>query len=429
MITAATKRRTAVRWFALGVAAVSAVALSGCSGSGSSSGPTTITFSYLWSGAEAKALEKVIADFNKSQKAIKVVGVSSPDAQKQLTSMSSSNGSFDISDNFGNTVGSWASKGIIAPLDDYLKSDGVDTSQFAPSALQQMKYDGKIYALPIAVHTQALMYNKDIFQKAGLQPPTSMDELAADIKKLTVRDAGGNITQIGMGNPSTSTLMTTLGYVFGGTWDGPDNKTPTPTDPGNIKGLNWYVSTFNDAFGADKVAAFSSGLGQYMSAQDPFYTGKEAMVIDGEWQAVNIPQVAPNLHWGVIPIPASDSSLADTTQVSTSTLFIPSNSKHKAEAATFLAYMVGDKAMTQFTLALGNLPSKTNLLDSSAYQDIPNFSVWLNLLKSENAHALSSEPYSAQYATDLGAAFDDVVRGAQTPEQAMQSVAAKAKSY
>ncbi len=96
-----------------GVLAAS-VALGGCAAA-APSGPTTITFSYLWGGEEAKALEKIIADFNASQSDIKVVGVSSPDAQKQLTSMSSSNGSFDISDNFGNTVGSWASKGILAP--------------------------------------------------------------------------------------------------------------------------------------------------------------------------------------------------------------------------------------------------------------------------------------------------------------------------
>ena len=76
----------------------------------------TVNFPYLWSGPEGDALEKVIASFNSSQTAITVKGVSSPDFQKQLASMSGSNG-FDISDNFGSTVGSWASKGILEPLD------------------------------------------------------------------------------------------------------------------------------------------------------------------------------------------------------------------------------------------------------------------------------------------------------------------------
>jgi multiple sugar transport system substrate-binding protein len=343
--------------------------------------------------------------------------------------MSSSNGSFDVSDNFGNVVGSWASKGIIAPLDDYLKADGVSLSDFAPSTLSQMQYKGKTYSMPIAVHTQELLYNKDLFQAAGLTPPTTMDEFASDIAKLTKTDAKGNITQIGLGNPSTSTLLTTLGYAFGGTWDGDKGDSPSPTDAGNIAALDWYKTNVVDKLGADKIAAFTSGLGQYMSAQDPFYTGKEAMVLDGEWQAVNIPKVAPNLNWGVIDLPAFDAALAGTTQVSTSTLFVPSNSKHKAEAAKFIAYMMSDKAMSDFTLALGNLPAKTSLLDGSAYSSIPNFNVWLAALKSPNAKALSSAPYSAQYATDLGTAFDDINQGKTSPKDAMESVKQKASSY
>lgn len=422
--------RHALRIGALATAAVAAIALSGCSGSAAStSGPTTITFSYLWGGSEAKALQKIIADYNKSQSQIKVVGVSAPDAQKQLTSMSSSNGSFDISDNFGSAVGAWASKGIIAPLDDYLKADNVDLGAFAPSALNQMKYEGKTYALPIAVHDVELLYNKDLFQKAGLQPPTTMDELAADAQKLTVTDASGNITQLGLGNPSVPTSLETLAYAFGGTWDGSDGKTPTPDNPKNIQALNWYTQNVTDKIGAGKIAKFTGGLGQYMSAQDPFYTGKEAMIIDGEWQAVNIPSVAPNLNWGVVNIPAYTPALAGSTDVTTSTLFIPSNSKHKEQAAKFLAYMVSDKAMTEFTLALGNLPSKTSLLSSSAYGNIPNFDVWLKNLSNKNAKSMSSQPYAAQYSTDLGTAFDAVTRGTQSPEAAMKQVAQKASSY
>src|SRR5688500_13670177 len=61
---------------------------------------TEITFSYLWGGAEGAALEQIITDFNASQDKIVVKGVSSPDMTKQLASMSSAKGAFDISDNF-----------------------------------------------------------------------------------------------------------------------------------------------------------------------------------------------------------------------------------------------------------------------------------------------------------------------------------------
>src|SRR3981081_1500582 len=171
------------------VLAMGLVVVSACSRGSSTHPNVTINFPYLGGGPEGQALEKVISNFNASQKAITVKGVSSPDFQKQLAQMSGSNG-FDISDNFGSTVGSWAAKGILEPLDDYMKADGYSTSDFVPTALQSNQYQGKTYAMPIAVHTLLLMYNKKLFADAGISgPPTKMTELLADILKLAKLDA------------------------------------------------------------------------------------------------------------------------------------------------------------------------------------------------------------------------------------------------
>jgi multiple sugar transport system substrate-binding protein len=415
----------------ISIASLLAVApLAGCSsgaGAGAGSGKTTITFSYLWGGPEGQSLEKLISEYNASQSQVKVIGVSSPDSQKQLTSMSSSNGSFDISDSFGNTVGAWASKGILAPLDSYLSPNNIDISDFAPSAMSQMKYQGKTYSLPIAVHTFELLYNKKLLDAAGLKPPTTMDELAADAAKLTKTDASGKITQLGFGSPDDPTTLTTLGYAFGGSWDGAN--APTPDDPGNVKALAWYQDNIVKKVGADKLATFVAGEGQYLSAQDPFYTGKIAMLIDGEWRSASAGKVAPGLDWGVAPIPTAGGGPENSTQVTASTLFIPANSKHKDAAAKFLAYMVSKKAMTAFTVALGNLPSRISLVGDSAYKALPNFTGWATALKSPNAKSLASKPYSAEYTTDLGTAFNQVVRDAATPDQALKQVKSRVSTY
>jgi multiple sugar transport system substrate-binding protein len=226
----------------LALAAALAGTLTGCGGSGSgASGKTEVVFSYLWSGPEAAALEKVIADFNASQDKIVVKGVSSPDFQKQLTSMSGANGSFDISDNFGNGVGAWASKGILTPLDDYMKADGFDKGDFVPSAVSQMTYQGKTYSMPIALHTQLLLYNKKLFADAGIAgPPATTEEWAADIAKLTKREPDGTITQLGYANAEINTSLTTLGYMFGGAWNDAQGA-PTPTEPGAVAGTAFYA--------------------------------------------------------------------------------------------------------------------------------------------------------------------------------------------
>jgi multiple sugar transport system substrate-binding protein len=416
----------------LGMPLVLVAALAACSGNAADpGGKTTITFSYLWSGPEGAAIEKLIAGFNAGQNAIVVKGVSSPDTQKQLASMSSANGTFDISDHFGNTVGSWAAKGILTPLDDLLKEQGVDTGAFAPAAMEQMRHKGQTYALPIAVHTFQLLYNKKLLAEAGIEPPKTMDELAAAVPKLTKTDGKGAITQLGLGWSDLPTSLTTLGYAFGGTWDGTDpaSPSPTPAEPGNLAALTFWQDNITKKYGADQVSTFKAGWGQYMSAQDPFYTGKLAMVIDGEWQAVSIPKNAPGLEWGVSPIPVARPDLAGATQLTASTLFIPANSKHRKEAAAFMKYMVSETAARDLSLALGNLPARTGLADDPAFAKIANFDAWLQAMKSPKVRSLSSAPYAAEYTADLAGAFDSVNRGTASPQEAMAKVAGRAASY
>lgn len=423
--------RTRAALAALSTAALvlSTAACSGGTGGETADGKTVVTFSYLWAGPEAKALEKVIKQFNGSQDKIQVKGVSNPDMQKQLASMSTANGTFDISDGFGNQVGSWASKGVLEPLDQYLTSDHVDTSDFVPAAMDQMTYQGKTYAAPIAVHSFQLLYNKKLLADAGVQPPKTMTQFAAAIHKLTKVDDNGNITQLGLGNPDLPSSITTLGYAFGGTWNDPSTGKPTADKPGNVEALDFYDKNIVQAYGADHVNRFVGGFGPYMSAQDPFQTGKVAMEIDGEWRCASIASTAPKLKWGVTQIPVADPAMAGTTQLTTSTLFIPANSQHKEEAAKFLAYMVSKDGMLPFTRALGNLPSRTSMLDDPIYNDLHNFQPFLDSLKSNKVHALSSAPSGSEYATDLASAIDSVNRGKATAQQALSQLATKTASY
>lgn len=420
-------RSMAVRLSAAIAAGALTLAACGGGGEGSAEGDkTTITFSYLWTGKEGEAIERLIQEFNASQDEIVVKGVSNPDTQAQLAAMSSAKGTFDISDNFGSTVGSWADKGIIEPLDSFIEKDGYDLSDFVPQAMEQMRYDGKIYALPIAMHSIQLLYNKDLLAEAGItEPPTTTDEWAEAIKATTVVD-DGKIVQIGWANPD----LTTLAFAFGGRWYDESGE-PTPTEPGNVEAAQFYVDTVAKPYGAENVQRFTSGFGEYASPQNPFFQGKVAMVTDGEWMSAFIKQYAPDLNWGVAPIPhpPGRDHLAGTTQLSTSTLFIPRNSQNKEAAWEFMKFMLSKEPMLEFTHTLANLPTRTSLLDSDRYDDLPNFDAWLQAAKSENAKVLASLPTTAEYVADLETAFDSITRLKATPEQALAEVARQAKNY
>lgn len=382
----------------------------------------TLDFPYLWTGPEGDAIQKVVDSFNASQDKIKVKGVSNPDAQRQLAAMTSKRG-FDVSDNFDANIATWASKKALEPLDEYITGDKYDTSDFIPGVFSKMQFDGKTYSLPIAVHTTLLLANDDILGKAGVTTPKTISELVTAVNKLTVLDGDGNITQLGMNQPD----FITLAYSFGGQWIDADGK-PTANDPGNIAALQFWVDNVLKKYGVDKVKRFLSGFGEYASAQAPFYTGKVAMITDGEWQAQFIKQYAPGLKWSAGPVPyiAAKPELEGTAGIAASTFFIPANSQHKQEAWEFLKYLVSKEPMRDFTLALANLPARTSLLDDPAYAAIPGMEYWLNSLKSKNLKSMPNVTWGQEYNTEITSAVDSVLDLSKTPEEALNDLQSKA---
>ncbi|MEI6874668.1 MAG: extracellular solute-binding protein [Spirochaetota bacterium] len=100
-------------------------------------------------------------------------------------------------------------RGDFLDIGDYI-STWSDRSDFLESALNVGKVGGKFVALGIAPAPIELVYRKDLFEKAGLdpnKPPKNWQELRAYAEKLTVKDAKGNITQTGFDMPTTDFFL------------------------------------------------------------------------------------------------------------------------------------------------------------------------------------------------------------------------------
>lgn len=70
----------------------------------------------------------------------------------------------------------FASKGILLCIDDYI-SDELK-NDFFPAYLDQVSYEGKLYAMPQTAQAKWLYYNKDMLAEAGYDnPPATWDEL------------------------------------------------------------------------------------------------------------------------------------------------------------------------------------------------------------------------------------------------------------
>lgn len=381
-----------------------------------------LDFPYLWTGPEAEALQAIVDDFNASQDAIQVRGVSNPDMQRMLAQMSARNG-FDISDAFDSNIGPWAAAGAIMPLDDLISSAGYDTADFIPSIMDRMKFDDKIYAMPIAVHTNMLMFNEALLDEAGLKPPKTTEDLQAAIEALTKVDDNGRITQLGMNQPD----FVSFAYYFGGQWID-ENLQPTANHEGNVAALTFWVENVLKKYGVDEIKRFQSGFGEYASPQNPFYTGKVAMVADGEWQARFIQQYAPDLAWGAtyMPIPADKPELERTAALSASMFFIPSNCSDPEAAWTFMEHLISPEPMRDFTLALANLPARSSLLEDEAYAEIPGMNYWLESLTSENLKFMPATSWGQEYSTEITSTMEQIINLNKEPQEALDELQEKA---
>ena len=85
----------------------------------------------------------------------------------------------------------WSEAGIldVDANNDVVKTLGKDT--FAPGALKMAKKGGKIAAVPVDGWTQMVVYRKDLFKAAGLEPPTTYANIEKAIDALSSNDMFG----------------------------------------------------------------------------------------------------------------------------------------------------------------------------------------------------------------------------------------------
>ncbi len=79
--------------------------------------------------------------------------------------------------------------GYLEPLDQRIADDKVDMTDYPKVFVESAKYKDKMIGLPVRAQAQLLFYRKDLFDKAGVQPPKTMDEMVKAAK--TVQDQSG----------------------------------------------------------------------------------------------------------------------------------------------------------------------------------------------------------------------------------------------
>jgi multiple sugar transport system substrate-binding protein len=157
----------------------------------SSSGPTKLTVWAGWSaGHELTTFKKVVAEYDRKHPEVTINVVGGIDDNKIVAAIRSGTAPDVVSSFNSYNVGNYCGSGGWIDLGPLMKKDHIDASMFPPAPRYYTQYQGKRCALPLLADDYGLYYNKSMFAKAGIKsPPKTMSELAADAKKLTVRDA------------------------------------------------------------------------------------------------------------------------------------------------------------------------------------------------------------------------------------------------
>lgn len=118
--------------------------------------------------------------------------------EKVRIGLSAQSDEIDLMACSGSKVREFAKAGWLEPLDDLWEkySAEYDLDDMPANVVDNMRYEGKLYAVPFGMNTMFFFYRKDLFDEKGVQPPTTMDEYVELAKMFhTPRRSG---TQLAM---------------------------------------------------------------------------------------------------------------------------------------------------------------------------------------------------------------------------------------
>ncbi|MGW0086691.1 extracellular solute-binding protein [Streptomyces sp. NPDC003393] len=325
------------------------------SGSDKSDGPVTITW---WDTSnatnEAPTYQALVKQFEAANKDIKVKYVNVPfdQAQNKFDTAAGSKGAPDILRSEVGWTPAFAKKGYFLPLDG---TDALaDQSQFEPNLIKQAQYEGKTYGVPLVTDTLALVYNKALFQKAGItEAPKTWDELKADAAKI--KDKAGVDGYWG----STQAYYA-QSFLYGEGTDTVDAaaKKITVNSPTAKKAYGTWLSLFSGK-GLHKADTTADA---YAHIQDAFVNGKVAAIIQGPWEITNFYKGSAfkdKANLGIATVPAGSTGKAGApTGGHNLSVYAGSDKAHQAAALKFVKFMTSAKSQETIALKNSTLPTR-----------------------------------------------------------------------
>ncbi|MCG3125714.1 MAG: sn-glycerol-3-phosphate-binding periplasmic protein UgpB [Phycisphaerae bacterium] len=378
-----------------------------------------------WTGVEGRAITDLVDRFNNTvgaQRGLFVEYNAVSNIEQRLLIATAGGDPPDLAGLIDSRVPQYAAQNALLPLDDLVRDAAIDLELLKPIWLELGRYDGKLYALPSTPFTIALYYNRTLFRQAGLdpdRPPQTIAELDQAVERLTRRDEQGKITQLGF--TMSPAMLGWWSWVWPNFFDGRlwDGQRYALDSSAGVAAAEW-IWQMRERLGRQAALDFEAAAGPIESAENPFLSGRLAMVFQGPWMANWIRNYAPSLDYAVAPFPSSTTGRRHVF-ASADVFVIPAGAKHPRDAMVFLAWMQRPDVLEELCKRHGKVsPFRTPR--SAFFDGHPNpfVRVFDEIASSPDAFGFPGMPMWAQVEAELLNLMQTLLRGNRSPEQAIR---------
>lgn len=262
----------------------------------------------------------------------------------KLEASANSNSLPDIFWMHTNEFSRYAEAGLLADMTDLYEDveENHYGKHFEEGLVNNVTYEGKIYGVPKDFDTIALLYNKDIFDEAGVEYPDStwtwetLKENAGKIYEKTgiygflapLEDQAGYLPSI---------------YQAGGYLINEDKTASGFNEKGTIKGLSEWISWQTDyKWGANQATLTENDY------KEIFMSGKAAMCYIGSWMISTYYNDYKDLNWDLAVLPKCDDPVAGdgrATIYNGLSYATPAEGKNVEAAKEFIKFMGSEEGM------------------------------------------------------------------------------------
>jgi len=281
---------------------------------------------------------------------------------------------------------------------------------------EPVTFENKVYGMPWLIGTRFILYNKDLFKKAGLdprKPPTTWDELYQDARKIN--GLSKNIHGYGIAVAEDFTpWQTFIPYI----WNA----------GGEILSADWKQSRFESpevsrAFHFYKKLKTVSLLNRQEQIDQIFSENRIGIIFTGAWIFNAIARANASLNYGVAQVPTPEKHQTPISFGGGEMLVMLQKTRHPKEAFLFMRYLTSQKVELTIAKKQRNiLPSRREALRDPAFQKDPKMKAFADQMLHTKAPPAHPQWFS------IGKIISSSVDKAMLQDEPIQSVVSSASA-